>query len=130
MPEFANPFAGKIPDRKLTAGELVRAIRLDLAAEEEAVHQYMAQAEAADNDLARKVLEDIANEERQHAGEFLRLLQILTGDEDKWLADGAAEVDKLATQPATPEPVESPPAVDEQPAISEDKQPTIGSLKQ
>jgi rubrerythrin len=138
MPEFANPFAGKIPDRKLTAGELIRAIRLDLAAEEEAVHQYMAQAEAADNELARKVLEDIANEERQHAGEFLRLLQILTGDEDKWLADGAAEVDKMAAQSETPEPAESPPAAEEQPASgeeeqpasSEDETPTIGSLKQ
>jgi uncharacterized protein len=96
MPEFTNPFAGKAPDRKLTDGELVRAIRLDLAAEEEAVYQYLAHAEATDNLLARKVLEDIANEERQHVGEFQRLLQILTGDEDKWLAAGAAEVDKMA----------------------------------
>lgn len=96
MPEFPNPFIGKVPERKLSFAELVRAIRLDLAAEQEAIHLYMAQADATDNALARKVLVDIANEEREHAGEFLRLLQILTGDEDDWLAKGAAEVDEMA----------------------------------
>jgi rubrerythrin len=122
MPEFANPFTGKVPDRKLTAEELVRAIRLDLAAEEEAVHQYTAQADAAENALAKKVLVDIANEERQHAGEFLRLLQILTGDEDKWLADGAAEVDEMAAEGNEPaaEPAPAPAG----------EEPTIGSLKE
>ena len=122
MPEFVNPFSGKIPDRKLTDGELVRAIRLDLAAEEEAVHLYMAHAEATDNPLAKKVLEDIANEERQHAGEFQRLLQILTGDEDKWLADGAGEVDEMAAEvgkTAMPKPA---------PAATE--KPTIGPMKE
>ena len=54
MPEFLNPFSGKVPDRKLTEQELIRAIRLDLAAEHEAVHLYMAHAEATDNPLARK----------------------------------------------------------------------------
>ncbi len=98
MPEFVNPFTGMVPDRKLTMGELIRAIRLDLAAEEEAIHEYMAQAEVTDHPLAKMVLIDIANEERQHAGEFSRLLQILTGDEDKWLADGAREVDEMAEE--------------------------------
>jgi rubrerythrin len=121
MPEFANPFVGKVPDRKLTAEELIRAIRLDLAAEEEAIHQYMAQADVAEHPLAQKVLIDVANEERQHAGEFLRLLQILTGDEDKWLADGAAEVDGMEAEAGTPE--------QEKAAPSSGEAPTIGSLK-
>ncbi len=98
MPEFLNPFSGKVPDRKLTTEELIRAIRLDLAAEEEAVHLYMAHAEATDHPLAKKVLIDIANEERVHAGEFTRLLEILTGDEDRWLAEGAQEVDEMAAE--------------------------------
>jgi rubrerythrin len=96
MAEFVNPFSGKVPERKLTTEELIRAIRLDLAAEHEAVHLYMAHAEATDNPLAREVLIDIANEERVHAGEFSRLLQILTGDEDELLAQGAGEVDEMA----------------------------------
>lgn len=98
MPEFLNPFSGKVPDRKLTLEELVRAIRLDLAAEHEAVHLYMAHADATDHPLAKEVLKDIADEERVHAGEFARLLQILTGDEDKWLEEGAEEVDEMAAE--------------------------------
>lgn len=100
MPEFLNPFSGRVPDRKLTDGELIRAIRLDLAAEHEAVHLYMAHAEATDNPLAKKVLIDIADEERVHAGEFARLLSILTGDEDALLAKGAGEVDEISEQVA------------------------------
>jgi len=102
MPEFLNPFSGKLPDRKLTLEELIRAIRLDLSAEEEAVHLYMAHADATDHPLAKKVLVDIANEERVHAGEFAHLLQILTGDEDKWLAEGAQEVDEMAAEIGAP----------------------------
>jgi rubrerythrin len=96
MPEFPNPFVGMAPDRKLTPEELIRAIRLNIAAEHEAIHLYMAHADATDHPLAKKVLIDIANEERVHAGEFSRLLAILTGDEDKYLAEGAEEVDELA----------------------------------
>lgn len=101
MPEFLNPFSGKVPERKLTLEELVRAIRLDLAAEHEAVHLYMAHADATDHPLAKKVLIDIANEERVHVGEFARLISILTGDEDKFLAEGAEEVDEMAGEGAS-----------------------------
>ncbi len=86
MPEFTNPFSGILPDRKLTAEELLRGLRLDLAAEHEAVHIYLAHAEATDHPLAKKVLIDIANEERVHAGEFARLIGIIAEDEDKFLA--------------------------------------------
>ncbi len=96
MAEFVNPFSGVIPPRKLSQNELVRAIRLNIAAEHEAVHLYMSHADATDNPLAKKVLINIANEERQHAGEFARLLELLTGDEDEWLKKGAAEVDEMA----------------------------------
>jgi len=119
MPEFVNPFSGKIPDRTLTHGELVRAIRLDLAAEHEAVHTYLAHAEATDNPLAKAVLVDIANEERVHAGEFDRLLAILTGDEDDYLKKGALEVDAMAAKTAAPAP-------EAEPKTSE---LTVGSLK-
>lgn len=118
MPEFVNPFSGKVPERKLTLEELIRAIRLNLAAEEEAVHLYMAHANATDHPLAQKVLIDIANEERVHAGEFLRLLEILTGDEAKWLAEGRAEVDEMAAELAGSSPTKE-----------ESEEPTIGSLR-
>jgi len=120
MPEFLNPFSGKVPDRKLTIEELVRAIRLNLAAEHEAVHLYMAHADATDHPLARQVLIDIANEERVHAGEFSRLLQILTGDEDTFLAEGAQEVDEIAAEIGAPK---------ETVAVASEET-TIGSLKE
>jgi rubrerythrin len=96
MPEFPHPFPGMTPDRKMDDRELTRAIRLALAAELEAVHLYEAQADATDNALAREVLQDIANEERVHAGEFLRLLTILLPDEQGYLDEGAEEVDEMA----------------------------------
>jgi rubrerythrin len=117
MPDFLNPFSGTVPDRKLTDEELLRAIRLDIAGELEAIHGYMAHADATDNALAKAVLTDIANEERVHVGELIRLLSILT-DEDEYLAKGKIEVDTLAAQLAAPAP-----------AAAAKDEPTIGSLK-
>ncbi len=38
------------------------------------------------------MLKDIADEERVHAGEFLRLLKELAPDEEKFYREGAKEV--------------------------------------
>jgi rubrerythrin len=118
MPEFVKPFSGMVPERKLTMEELVRALRLDLSAEHEAVHTYLAHADATDHPLAKAVLIDIANEERVHVGEFARLIAILTGDEDAFLKKGTLEVDTMAASLA---PEKKPP--------QETGETTIGSLK-
>jgi len=94
MPAFGSPFSGLANDRKLTDEELVRGIRFSLAAEYEAIQLYMQLAESTDNKLAVEVLKDIANEERVHAGEFLRLLRELAPDEEKLYAEGAKEVEE------------------------------------
>jgi len=122
MPEFVNPFSGVVPGRKLTDSELLRALRLNLAAEQEAIHEYMSHADATDNELAKKVLIDIANEERVHAGEFQRLICILSKDEEGFLAEGAAEVDELAAETG----VKSVPTPQQ---TVEKKVPTIGDLR-
>ena len=98
MPEFMNPFSGVVPERKMTMPELIRALRLNRAAEQEAVHLYESHADATDNELAKAVLHDIANEERVHAGEFQRLISILAEDEAALLAEGAEEVDELVEE--------------------------------
>jgi rubrerythrin len=95
MPEFGNPFSGLAADRKLTEAELIRAIRFMVAAEYEAVQLYMQLAESTDNKLAIEVLKDIADEERVHAGEFLRLLHELAPDEEKLYAEGSEEVQEM-----------------------------------
>jgi rubrerythrin len=94
MPEFGSPFSGLANERKLTDGELVRAIRFMVAAEYEAIQLYMQLAESTDNKLAIEVLKDIANEERVHAGEFLRLLHELDPEEQKFYTEGAEEVEE------------------------------------
>ncbi|ABS55612.1 hypothetical protein Mboo_1094 [Methanoregula boonei 6A8] len=119
MPDFFNPFSGMVPERKLTKEELIRVVRLDVAGELEAIHGYMAHAEATDNELAKAVLTDIANEERVHVGELLRLLSILTGNEDEFYKKGTLEVDTLAGQIGA--------AGAAAPVTKEE--PTIGSLK-
>lgn len=94
MPEFGTPFSGLASDRKLTHEELVRAIRFMVAAEYEAIQLYMQLAESTDNQLAIAVLKDIADEERVHAGEFLRLLHELEPAERKFYDEGAEEVEE------------------------------------
>jgi rubrerythrin len=94
MPEFGSPFSGLKHDRKLTDAELVRAVRFMVAAEYEAIQLYMQLAESTDNKLAREVLVDIADEERVHAGEFLKLLHHLAPDEQKFYDQGAEEVEE------------------------------------
>jgi len=93
MPEFGQPFSGVANDKKLSSAELIRAIRFMVAAEYEAIQLYMQLAESTDNKLAIEVLKDIADEEKVHAGEFLRLLKELDPHEEEFYAEGAQEVE-------------------------------------
>jgi rubrerythrin len=95
MAVFGSPFSGLANDKKLTDAELIRAIRFMVAAEFEATQLYIQLAESTDNRLARAVLKDIANEERVHVGEFLRLLRELAPDEEEFYAEGSKEVEKM-----------------------------------
>jgi len=95
MPEFCNPFTVLKNDRKLTNPELVRAIRFMIAAEYEAIQLYQQTAESTDNALAKEVLLDIADEEKEHAGEFLRLLRELEPEEERFYQEGYEEVEEM-----------------------------------
>ena len=95
MPDFGTAFSSLANDRKLTDEELIRAIRFMIAAEYEAIQLYMQLAESTDNALAIEVLKDIADEERVHAGEFIRLLRELAPDEEKFYSEGSEEVEEI-----------------------------------
>ena len=82
MPDFGSPFNCLASDRKLTHEELVRAVRFAIAAEYEAIQLYMQLAESTDNGLVKAVMKDVADEERVHVGEFLKLLYHLAPDEE------------------------------------------------
>ena len=94
MPAFINPFTGMIP-RKMAHSELVRAIMLNISAELEAVHIYMAHMDATDNEEAKKVLYDIALEELVHVGEFTSLLYRLDPVAATTAREGFGEVQAL-----------------------------------
>ena len=47
----------------------------------ESIQIYTQLAASIDHKLAQEVLWDISNEEKEHAGEFRRLLQVLAPDE-------------------------------------------------
>jgi len=131
VPGFANPFPGIVP-RKMTHGELARAIMLDIAAELEAVHVYLAHMDAADNEDAKKVLYDVALEELVHAGEFTSLLHRLDPVAAEKAQEGFAEVKALLEEQAAPQAV--PPGAEKtrgEDAESEPPTPqglTVGSL--
>ena len=94
MPDFGTPFPRLAHRQPITNEELIRAVRFMVAAEYEAVQLYMQLAESTDNRLAIAVLRDIADEQRVHAGEFLRLLKVLAPDEQKFYDEGAKEVEE------------------------------------
>jgi len=94
MPDFGTPFSGLAHSRHLSHEELIRAVRFMVAAEYDAVQLYMQLAESIDNKLAIEVLKDIADEEKVHAGEFLRLLKELAPDEEDFYNEGAKEVEE------------------------------------
>ena len=122
MVEFSTPFSGKNSERTLTKSELVRAIRISVADEYEAIQVYTQLAESTDDPLAKAVLMDIADEERVHAGEFIRLLMELAPDEAGFYADGTAEVEAMIARVSGKEPAG--------PAGSESSDLTIGSMKE
>ena len=66
-----------------------------IAAEYEAIQFYMQLAESTDNKLVIEVLKDIADEERVHAGEFIRLLRELAPEEEKFYSEGSEEVEEI-----------------------------------
>lgn len=97
MPSFANPFSGNIP-RKISKEELIQAVRLDIAGELEAIFIYDAHAKATDDPRAKKILEDIRDEEKVHVGELMALLKILDPAEGAFFEEGTKEVRELMEQ--------------------------------
>ena len=93
--QFINPGVCLSPDKKVDERELTRLLRMGLAAEEEATHLYEFIADATDNELVKKVCQDIAKEERDHKGEFQKLLNILLPDEEDLLEEGSKEVEEI-----------------------------------
>ena len=94
MPNFANPFQGNV-NRKMTNAELMQAIRLDIAGELEAIYLYESHILATDDLAAKKVLEDIRDEEKAHMGELITLMRYLDPSETDHFLAGESEVKEM-----------------------------------
>ncbi len=92
MAILGNPFTGNVPPRPLNNGELVQAIRVDIAGEYEAIIGYEAHAMATTDERVKKVLYHIADEERQHVGELQQLLYFLNPAEEQNIEKGRQAV--------------------------------------
>jgi len=70
-------------------------LRLGLIAELDAINLYEQLAAVTDDETIRKVLLDIAREEKTHVGEFLELLLRRDPNQAKELNEGREEVEEL-----------------------------------
>lgn len=91
MPEFSTPFQGNKCDRKLSKEELIRAIRFSIASEFEAIQLYEQLKDSIENKEAIKLLEEVAQDEQVHVGNFMHLLDILSPEDKKAIKEGRQE---------------------------------------
>lgn len=90
--QFTDPHSQMDQEGIYTKEELIRALRQDLAAEEEAASLYDAHAAMCDDEQVKKVILEIADEERVHIGEFQELIERLSKEEKDLIQKGRDEV--------------------------------------
>jgi len=81
---------------KVKKGDVNKEIlRVSIIAELDAINLYEQFANMTTNTNIRKVLLDVAKEEKTHVGEFQTLLLILDKEQKTELVEGKKEVDEL-----------------------------------
>jgi uncharacterized protein len=133
--DLTDPFVGLVP-RKMSDSELARAIRLNIAAEVDAINLYAAHLDATDNEAARRILAHVIDEEKEHLAEFLELLKILDPKQAAELGEAKAKIDLIINAPggqtpADPSLLEKIPGSDGAGAAdtARGKQLTVGGLR-
>jgi rubrerythrin len=89
----------KIPIRleSIGKGDMDKEIlRTGIIAELDAINLYEQMAAMTKNNHIKKILLDIAKEEKTHVGEFLTLLQRKDREQEVELEEGKKEVEELA----------------------------------
>ncbi len=89
-----NPI--KVPaGKKLSGGEVAQALRLAVIAELDAINLYVQLASACEDDGVKRLLLDVAKEEKTHVGEFLEALLRLDPEQARELEEGRREVEEI-----------------------------------
>jgi len=129
--DMTDPFVGLVP-RKMSDEELARAIRLNVAAEIDAINLYAAHMDATDNQAARQILAHIIDEEKEHLAEFIELLKVLDPKQAQELGEARAKVAAILDTPLgqidESHPDAPAPAGDRM-SVARGKQSTVGSLR-
>jgi rubrerythrin len=73
----------------------VELIRIGIIAELDAINLYEQLAAQAKDELVKKVFLDIAQEEKEHFGEFMELLRKFDLEVEDALKEGAEEVEEM-----------------------------------
>jgi rubrerythrin len=94
---LGDPFVANVP-RQLSVEELVQALRVDLAGELEAIIGYEAHYLATSDQRVKKILQHIADEERQHVGQLQQLLYMLSPNEQQNVEKGKQSVVQQQSQ--------------------------------
>ena len=75
--DFTDPYTGMVTGRKLNNEEILRALRIDIVAELDAVNLYQAHIDAIDDPRIQAVIAHIRDEEKEHVAEFMALVNEL-----------------------------------------------------
>ncbi len=93
--DFSDPFTGLTPDRKLNREEILRALRIDVAAELDAINLYQAHIDAIDDERVRQVIAHIRDEEKEHVAEFMGMINALDPTQQQMFAsEHAAAIER------------------------------------
>lgn len=98
MPEFSHPFQGNKCDRTLTKEELIRAIRFSIASEFEAIQLYEQLKDSINDEKCKKILEEVADDERVHVGNFQFILEQLSPKDKSAIKEGFEEAKKIISE--------------------------------
>lgn len=72
-------------------------LRAGIIAELDAINLYEQMAALAENEVIKRILLDIAKEEKTHVGEFQALLLINDKEQEKELEEGKKEIEELTS---------------------------------
>jgi len=97
MALLGNPFVANVT-KQLSNEELVQAIRVDIAGEYEAIIGYEAHSMATNDERVKKILQNIANEERKHVGQLEQLVALLNPQEAQSIEQGRQVIRQQQTQ--------------------------------
>jgi rubrerythrin len=107
--------------------ELARAVRQDIIAELDAIALYEAHIDATDDEAAKRVIKHVMDEEKDHVGDFMALLEYLDPDMASLMKEGFDESSGLL-QGARPEELEEAGEMPEPSAPPAPHGLTVGSL--